>query len=160
MNAYVLPWWVQWAQAIALLVISVVGVWIASKQWRIAAAKLNLDLYDRRFAVFDAARNLILGVLQHGAALPKDLNAFRLGTADAGFLLNDDIEKYLDQLDKKVWHLVMLLERKTQVERTSADDDDGRVKVADQVATAFTAIQNELPTLVAKFKPFLKLGNI
>ena len=159
MNAYVLPWWMLWAQALALLVISVVGVWIAYKQSRIAAAKLNLDLYDRRFSVFEAARNLILSVLQNGVGFSKDINAFHLGIADAGFLLNDDIEKYLDQLSKKVWQLTILLEKKTYLEQTNADDD-ARVKAADQMATAFTAIQSELPTLVAKFKPFLKLGNI
>ena len=159
MNAYVLPGWMQWAQAIALLVIPVVGALIAYKQWLIAAAKLNLDLYDRRFAVFEAARTLLLGVLQNGVTFSKDLNAFHVGIADAGFLLNDDIEKYFDQLSKKVWQLTILLQQKTSLEQSNADDD-ARAKAADQMATAFTAIQKELPTLVAKFKPFLKLGNI
>jgi hypothetical protein len=51
-----LPLWIQWPQAILILLISCLGSWIAYKQVRIATAKLNLDLYDRRFKVFDAAR--------------------------------------------------------------------------------------------------------
>jgi hypothetical protein len=56
---YYLPWWMQWAQAIGIGIISAAGVFIAYKQSRIATAKLNLDLYDRRFRVYDAARALI-----------------------------------------------------------------------------------------------------
>jgi hypothetical protein len=61
---YYLPWWMQWAQAIALIVISCLGSWIAYKQARIAAAKLNFDLYQKRFDVFEGARRLVTVTMQ------------------------------------------------------------------------------------------------
>jgi hypothetical protein len=68
---YYLPWWMQWAQAIALILLSSVGAWIAVKQMRIATAKLNLDLYDRRFKVFEAGRRFLGYFMLEGAVNPK-----------------------------------------------------------------------------------------
>jgi hypothetical protein len=55
----VLPLWLQYLQAVALVLIPIIGAWIAWQQVRIARAKLHFDLYKKRFAVFEAARRLI-----------------------------------------------------------------------------------------------------
>lgn len=80
---YVLPWWMQWAQAIALIIISGLGAWIAFKQVRIASAKLNLDLYEKRFSVFNATRNLLILVVQDGDVDAKTVITFRLETTES-----------------------------------------------------------------------------
>ncbi len=58
MNAALLPAWVQVLllvlQALAVPVIAAAGVWIARQQMHIARVKLQHDLYDRRYAVFQA----------------------------------------------------------------------------------------------------------
>src|SRR5437868_2082412 len=95
LDMYTLPWWMQWLQVFALIAIPAVGAWLAFKQVGIAAAKLNLDLYDKRFATFEATRTLLVAVLQHGDIQQKDLDEFNLKVADAIFLFDEDIEKYL-----------------------------------------------------------------
>jgi hypothetical protein len=85
-EALMLPLWVQWPQAILILLISRLGSWIAYKQVRIATAKLNLDLYDRRFKVFEAARNVVAEILREGNYNIDNVNKFNLGVADAIFL--------------------------------------------------------------------------
>jgi len=81
--AYTMPWWMQWAQAIALIVISCLGSWIAFKQARIAVAKLNLDLYDKRFKVFEAGRRFLGHFMVDGAVSVQDITELNVGTADA-----------------------------------------------------------------------------
>src|ERR1700722_10009434 len=96
-----LPLWVQWPQAILVLVLSCLGAWIAYKQVRIATAKLNLDLYDRRFKVFEAAKNLVSQVMREAHVGRGNISTFNLGVADATFLFEPDIENYLTALRKK-----------------------------------------------------------
>jgi hypothetical protein len=99
---YVLPWWMQWVQAIGVAVISGAGVFIAYRQSKIATAKLNLDLYDRRFKIFDAARNLVSEILQEGKPVISSITLFNIRVADTTFLFNADVEEYLTALRKKV----------------------------------------------------------
>jgi hypothetical protein len=77
---YYLPWWMQWAQALALIVISCLGSWIAFKQARIATAKLNLDLYEKRFAVFEQARIYLRQFVGEAKVTMEEINAFIVGT--------------------------------------------------------------------------------
>jgi len=97
-----LPLWVQWTQAVLLLVISCLGAWIAYKQVRIAEAKLNLDLFDKRFKVFEAARKLVRSFLQDGGVETEEILEFNGSVIDAVFLFDPNVETYLDSLRKNV----------------------------------------------------------
>lgn len=54
-----LPVWVQVLQALAVPVIAGVGAWIALQQMYLARVKLQHDLFDRRYAVFQAVRRFL-----------------------------------------------------------------------------------------------------
>jgi len=154
--AYALPWWMQWLQALGVAVISVAGVYIAYRQSRIAAAKLNLDLYDRRYRVFDAARQFANTALWSTGEISQEaLGAFHIGVVDAVFLFDKEMVAYLDQFGRKVFEMRQL---KTQMERATLQEH--RVKFGDELGSQGMAVAAELNVLVEKFKPFLKLGNI
>jgi hypothetical protein len=153
---YYLPWWMQWAQATALIVISCLGSWIAFKQARIAAAKLNLDLYDRRFKVFDAGRHFLGQFLVHGTIRLEEINELSVGTADAAFLFNDEVVVYLEALRKTG---VSLNGKNARLNGMDGDDPH-RDAVVDQIANLETQLSAEIPRITALFKPYLKLGNI
>jgi hypothetical protein len=154
--AYVLPWWMQWAQATALIVISCLGSWIAFKQARIAAAKLNLDLYDKRFKVFEAGRHFLGQFLVHGTIRLQEITELSVGTADAVFLFGDEVVEYLDGLRKTG---VSLNGKNTRL-RNMGDNDPERNAVVDQIAALETQLSVEVPRITSLFKPYLKLGNI
>ena len=63
-----LPLWVQYAQALGalllVLVIGVVGAALTRQQVKIAQVSLQHDLYDRRFAVFEATREFLVTILR------------------------------------------------------------------------------------------------
>jgi hypothetical protein len=130
----------------------------ADGQKRIAAARLNFDLYEKRYAVFDAARRLLLEAVQHDHVDPKKVIEFNIETADAVFLFNQDIVDYLARLRDKILRLKTL---KTQ--EKAADEygeEEKRQRLVDLVADQHQALNIELALIVQKFTPYLKLGNI
>lgn len=105
MDKYSLPGWMQWLQALAIILLSGLGAWIAFKQVRIAYAKLSFDLYEKRFAVFEAAQKLLIAILQNADVTDRDLSEYNLEVIDAGFLFDQEIEDYLDDLRKRAARL-------------------------------------------------------
>jgi hypothetical protein len=62
-----------YAQALALPIIPLLGAWIALQQMLIARIKLQHDLYDRRYAVFDGAREFLSQIMTDGVASQEAL---------------------------------------------------------------------------------------
>jgi ABC-type nickel/cobalt efflux system permease component RcnA len=96
-----LPVWLQYFQAVALILIPFIGAYIAWQQMRIAWSKLQFDLYEKRFAIYAAARKLISEAVSHGNVSDASLRAYMLGAADV-FLLNNELSRYLDELAKRM----------------------------------------------------------
>ena len=94
---------------------AVLAVWIAYQQYRTNRSKLRLDLYERRFRVFDAVRNLLATVGRDGALELKDVQDFVVGTSETTFLFGADIVGYIEQLRLKAADL-------RRVHRTLADN--------------------------------------
>jgi hypothetical protein len=153
---YYLPWWMQWAQAVALIVISCLGSWIAYKQVRIASAKLNLDLYDRRFKVYEAARTFLSHFMVNAAFTGKEISDYNFGVSDAVFLFDKDVKEYLDGFRKKAFDLGL---KNTQL-RNLPPDSPAREALVDALYRLEIDLSEEFPRLIAVFKPYLKLGNI
>ena len=100
-----LPQWVSYVQALAVPIFAALvgglGVWIAARQMVIADEKLALDtferLYDRRFAVYEATREILRTTFQ-GRFTQADTRSFGLRALDAQFLFDDAMYKYLHEL--------------------------------------------------------------
>jgi hypothetical protein len=153
-----LPLWMQWAQGIAVITIPFAVAWIAYKQMRIAAAKLNLDLYEKRFKVFDAARQFLVDVVQSAHVDAGRVVAFNVVTADAVFLFEKEVEEYLDSLRDRILRL-----KRLKAQETAADEygeEEKRQKLGDLAADQHIELSKELPILIDAFRPYLKLGNI
>jgi hypothetical protein len=152
-----LPLWVQYAQALGApllaIVIAGVGAWVAWQQVGIARVRLQHDLYDRRFAVFQAARKFLAEVMTHGHPSDDQIRSYVVGTADAGFLLNDDIAMYLEEIRKRGSRLESIKETLKPL-----PVGNERAALAQQKEELFSWMMEQLPVgLVEKFKPFLTL---
>jgi len=146
-----------WTTVLAALLtptIAIFGTIIAYRQWRIAQSKLKLDLFDRRFAVYDAARSVIGSVMGSGKAKDDELRKFLIGTREAKWLLNPDIADYLDkQLYAKLTELLML-----DTELAPLPVGDGRTKNVHAQREIKNWLMAQLKVLDEKFSPFLGLG--
>jgi hypothetical protein len=74
-----------------LALIALIGAWIALQQMLIARARLNFDLFDRRFAVYSATREYIRAMLQHRGGTQEDAVKWWAVAMSAPFLFEDPV---------------------------------------------------------------------
>jgi hypothetical protein len=135
---------VQILQALAVPTIAVVGAWVAVQQMLITRAKLRHDLFDRRFAVYQAARKLLVEIIQQGYPSREQVREYVINTADATFLLNDEIAKYLEKIRERASRLRAI----HAMQQHEQQQDD----------MLFAWMTEQLPVgLTEKFKPLLTL---
>ena len=77
------------------------GVWIASLQYRLAREKLKLDLFEKRYKIFDATRKFFGKVMREGEVKTVDIVTFRIDTSDAMFLFGKDVNDYLEDVKER-----------------------------------------------------------
>jgi hypothetical protein len=137
--------------AFAALIAALVA-WITYKNHQLAAEKLKLDLFEKRFAVFRAAQLLLTRVFEDGAM--KELKAvfeYRRDTQVAFFLFGPEIESYLSELDKKaVWLWSM---RESYKELPAGAD---RTQLCTKEGELLLQLLDELPKLKVAFSPYLR----
>jgi hypothetical protein len=151
MNA--LPVCIQYAQAIALILIPLIGALIAWQQVKIGRIKLQHDLYDKRFAVFQTARKLLANVLADRNVSNDQVDAYVVGTSDSVFLLDEETSKYLKEILERVIQLQAIKET-----MESLDVGKQRSDLIKREGEIFSWLGAQLPVgLVASFKPFLTL---
>lgn len=88
----------QWATIFSALLTPTVagfGLFIAYRQWAVARNKLKHDLFERRFKVYEAARNLLAAIMTSGKAKDEDVWKFKSATREAKWLLNEEVAEYL-----------------------------------------------------------------
>jgi hypothetical protein len=151
-----LPVAVQWILAVMMLLL-VGGVsWIAYMQIRIAAVKNNLDLYDKRFKIFEAASAYLQHLLVEGNVSDGALNEFNIGVAGAVFLFDNDLNTYLEALRRRSLRLSALTEQLALMEPGA----DGRDQVIDKIDAWLADFKLEYFRLVKSFTPYLKSRGI
>jgi hypothetical protein len=75
---------------------------------KIARTKLRHDLFDRRFKVFEAARDFLFKVMSRGNAANDEVRDYTLGVIDAQFLLSADVRDYLYKIRRRAINLQSL----------------------------------------------------
>ena len=86
--------------SIATFCLSVAVVCVAWAQWRVARNKLRLDLFDRRYKVYEATRTFLhLSIAEH-SKIDWHLSNFKNATAHAEFLFGSDVVNYLGKIRK------------------------------------------------------------
>jgi hypothetical protein len=100
-----LPVWIQYVQAFALVLIPFIGAWIAWQQVKIARTKLQHDLYDKRFAVYVAAKDSIVLISRRAHPSSDQVVEFAIRTAEAVFLFDVNILEYLKELNQRATRL-------------------------------------------------------
>ena len=91
--------------SIVTLFLSVAVAVIAWQQWRVADNRLRLDLFDRRYKVYDATRKFLATILRDANFTDSQLFEFYAGTSDAEFLFGADVTEHLEKIRKRAVHL-------------------------------------------------------
>jgi hypothetical protein len=75
-----------------------VTAYIAIQQWRTNKNKLRLDLFDRRWAVFEAAMRMAAVAVHKPKVTSDDLREFEIASKGARFLFDQNLEDYCNKL--------------------------------------------------------------
>jgi hypothetical protein len=108
-----LPHWLfvtlEVLKGLGVVILGAIGAYIAYQQYKLAENKLKLDLFDKRYAVYEAIRKVLSSLVTLGAgnSLRGDIlmREFDIGTADASFLLDQKITDYISQMRKELLDL-------------------------------------------------------
>ena len=135
--------------AATLVVGSSISV-IAYQQWVLARHKFRLDLFDRRYKVYDATKNFASVIFAHANFTDQDLREFNLGTMDSVFLYPKTIKDYLDEFRKRALHMRMFGK---QFEHMPVGDE--RSKLVQESHDELAWLTDQLLALPSLFSPYL-----
>ena len=95
-------WEPHWAQIVSWLstpliaiVAAIFAVMIQYWQWKTAQNRLKFDLFDRRFAVYDTARNFLSSIITYGDINHEEVSKYIIGTSESKWLFGDEVDNYL-----------------------------------------------------------------
>ena len=141
--------------SIATLFLSVAVVAIAWQQWRVAADKLRLDLFDRRYRVYEATRKFLSLMSREAEFTDAEYSDFRVATWDARFFFKPDVAEYLSQIGMRA--LDMRVQKRLYLELPEGDERSRRVQTEhDQ----FMWLRDQFTKLPTMFAPYLGFANI
>jgi len=104
-------WIAELSTALLTPLIVIIATYIAYQQWRVNKTRLDLDLYDRRLAIYKAVDGFYSDSFTHGAINLSLAEKLRIATAEARFLFPEEIEAHLETLHNQAMKAAMLRER-------------------------------------------------
>lgn len=100
-------------QALLTPLVAVIALGIAFAQWWTARSRLKLDLFDRRWAVYQATRTMLAELVTHARASAETERAFLGGIRGAKWLFDDRVDWYLAH---DLWPRVAILGREISLD--------------------------------------------
>lgn len=97
-----------WVSILFTLMLGVFGTIIASKQTKLSYHSVRLDLFDRRFRIFDETRKFIEYLIHDPIGKKPDIvkiGEFRLVILEAEFLFDSEVSSLLDKFQKSAFEL-------------------------------------------------------
>lgn len=149
------PHWTTYLSALLTPTVAVLGSLIAYRQWRLAQNKLKLDLFERRFSVYEAARNLLASIITSGKAKDEEIFKFMIATREAKWVLNAHVAEYLE---KQLYHKAIDLQTLSSVLEGVPVGEERTTNVLKQSEIKKWFL-SQYDVLDAHFAPFLKLGH-
>lgn len=118
--------WIEIVQAGFVVLIGVAATFIAGLQWWNAKERNKLDLFDKRYAVYQAGLDLI-GMIQTKALNiePQEVNLFRLRTLPREVLFGQEVDEFFDGL---LYDAERIFSLKYEIE--NSEDEEQRRRAA------------------------------
>lgn len=95
--------WIPVISAFGVTLIGIAASVVAFLQWRLAHNKLRLDLYDRRFPVFQMCRETCRRIIAKHPLTDEELDQFEKVTSQGVLLFGDDINSIISSLSELAW---------------------------------------------------------
>jgi len=133
------------------IIVGILVVSIAYRQFVLSKEKFKLDLFAKRFAIYKGAQSFLTFIMNEGKVTIEKIYQFRAETQDAIFLFDDDIAAILKQIDEKalnLWATTEKSKKELDCKEKSILNRDG--------SELFEWLISQLPKLKDIFSPYLK----
>lgn len=97
--------WVSILSSLLTPTIAVAAIYIAWQQWATNRNKLKLELFERRYAFYEAATEMIGRIMGSGKASDQTTFEFLVKTKGARFIVGADVASYFDRIYRKAVEL-------------------------------------------------------
>lgn len=84
---------------------SLIASYIAYQQYLTSKSKLNLDLYEKRYKVYNATRTFLSTILSRQTYTQEDYNDFFVTTSDSEILFGQKTSNYLKEIRTKAQNM-------------------------------------------------------
>jgi hypothetical protein len=98
-------WWIQILSALLTPLIVAIAVYVARQQWRTTRTKFSRDTYERRLPIYRATMTLAATAMTKGTVSNEDLHGFSMKTTEARFFYNDEIARFLEEMQQQALDL-------------------------------------------------------
>jgi hypothetical protein len=131
-----------------------VGI-VAWLQWRVAHSKLRLDLFDRRYKVYEATQKFVDSINNDPAHVGSYLNDFNAGTSNAEFLFDADVLNYIKLVRTRAVHM------RTALELYEAQPDgEQRTRNVEKYEADRAWLIEQATAMTKTFAPYLGFPNV
>jgi hypothetical protein len=137
------------------LIIGGAIAFIAWQQWRVARNKLRLDLFDRRYKVFDATRNFLTAIARSVSFQDAELFEFSAGTSDAEFLFDADVVNYIARIRNRA--IDLRTQRKKYEGMPMGDERSRHVKAE---CGQLLWLTQQITLMTKTFTPYLGFSHV
>jgi hypothetical protein len=139
----------------ATLVVACALAYVAWQQWQLARHRLRLDLFDRRYKVYDATRKFLSIILREARFEDAQLFEFYAGTSDAEFLFDSAVVTYLEQVRKRAVHM-----RTAQRVYEHMPVGDERSRHVQSEHDDLLWLTDQLTAMTQVFSPYLSFSHV
>lgn len=138
--------------ALGVVAIGVLTFFVARGQWLTARTKLNIDLYERRLPVFNAARDFLSAIPSTRPEADEKYFQFVRETLNATYLFDQSIADYMRELGDRYFSMTMVSWR-----RVTAIDPDEKAAAEASWLEGMRWLQGEYSELEKRFEPYLTI---
>jgi hypothetical protein len=146
---------IQLSSALLTPVIALVTTYIAIQQYRTSRFKFKLELFEKRYAIYQGVKNFILSAVREANLSNDDFFKLNEETQDAFFLFDGRVDKYIDELRSKGSRLRYLNGRLSD---QSLPIGEERSKLAEEDAELNTWFGSQLLKSKQVFKKYLRVS--
>lgn len=131
--------------------LAAIVAWTGYQQHVLAREKLKLDLFEKRFVVFQATGKFLATCVQNGFVELDDLFSFRKETYQVVFLFEVEMSNYIERLYQRG-----LEARTAKAKYSPLPLGVERSRLCDIEAQILEELGNELGRLPEVFAPYMK----
>jgi hypothetical protein len=135
--------------------IGITTVWIAVQQYLLAKERMRRELYDRRIAVYRGVMEVLSASLTWGRVRGEELATWARATADKGFLFDEALCQYLEEIRKRAveaWALGL------QLSEGNIPVGDQRAEIAGKQGEALMWLSKQMTVVQERFARYLRIA--